>query len=162
MGKRGPRPTSTAKLQLRGSWRGKTVARKNEVKAKPAVPNPPAAMSKEAKAEWKRVVKELDALGLIAKIDRAALSILCNAWSDYVEARAKLKKTGKTFTNEKCEIKPHPFVKIQNDAAALWHRMCKEFGLAPASRAGLQPTGKPKAIDPLDALVNRKKLRASG
>lgn len=160
MGKRGPRPTSTVKLRLRGSWRGKTVARKNEVKPKSAVPNPPAAMSKEAKAEWKRVVKELDALGLIAKIDRAALTILCNAWGDYVEARAKLKNpTDRIYENEKGEIKPHPFVKIQNDAAALWHRMCKEFGLAPASRAGLQPTGKPKAIDPLDALVNRKKLR---
>ena len=159
MGRRGPAKTPTVKLKLRGSWRADK--RGGEVKAKSAVPNPPAAMSREAKAEWKRVVKELDALGLIAKMDRAALTILCNAWGDYVDARAKLKKTGKTFRNAKGEIKPHPYVKIMNDAVTKWYQMCKEFGLSPSSRAGLPATRKAKNTDPLDALVNRKKLKVS-
>lgn len=159
MGKRGPKKTPTGILNLRGSWRGRE--RGDEVKVKSAVPNPPAMLNGEAKAEWKRVVKELDALGLIAKLDRAALTILCNAWSDYVAARKDLKKEGNTYANDKGEIKAHPLVKIMNDAQTCWYRMCKEFGLAPASRAGLAPTAKPKAIDDLDALLNRKKIKVS-
>lgn len=163
MGKRGPRKTPTGILQLRGSWRAGVGKRISEVKVKSEVPNPPAMLNREGKAEWKRVVKELDALGLIAKIDRAGLSILCNAWSDYVGARSQLKKLkDRIYENEKGEIKAHPFVKIMNDALTQWHRMCKEFGMAPASRAGLAPTSKPKAVDPLTALQNRKKLKASG
>ncbi len=162
MGARGPKSTPTGILKLRGSWRAKTGKRVGEVKAKSEIPNPPAAMSKEARAEWKRVVKELAALGLIAKIDRASLTILCNAWGDYVDARAELKRPkDRIYENEKGEVKPHPFVKIMNDAISVWHRMCKEFGMAPASRAGLAPTGKPKEVDDLDALMNRKRIRAS-
>lgn len=160
MGRRGPRKTPTGILRLRGSWRGKK--RDGEVKIKSEVPTPPAMLSREAKAEWKRVVKELDALGLIAKIDRAALTILCNAWSDYVDARSNLKTPkDRIYENDKGEIKAHPFVKIMNDAQTNWHRMCKEFGMAPASRAGLSPTAKPKAVDPLTVLQNRKNIKAS-
>lgn len=161
MGRRGPRKTPTGILNLRGSWRA--GQRVGEVKVKSEVPTPPAMLSREAKAEWKRVVKELDALGLIAKLDRAALTILCNAWGDYTAARKDLKKEGSnTYSNDKGEIKAHPLVKIMNDAISQWCRMCKEFGMAPASRAGLSPTAKPKAVDPLTALQNRKNIKASG
>jgi P27 family predicted phage terminase small subunit len=44
------------------------------------VPEPPAHLSPEALGEWQRITPLLLALGLIAEIDRAALTAYCAIW----------------------------------------------------------------------------------
>jgi len=62
------------------------------VKLKPAAPSPPDWLDAEARAEWDRVVPELDAQGLLSGVDRAILTSYSAAWSVLVRAVAELGK----------------------------------------------------------------------
>ena len=56
MGSRGPAPTPTRKLDLRGSWRAGT--RPGEPKPEPVAPVKPAALSPAAGAVWDERVRQ--------------------------------------------------------------------------------------------------------
>lgn len=51
-----------------------------------AIPTAPKWLRRHARIEWDRIGAELADLGLIAKIDLAALAIYCQAWSDLSDA----------------------------------------------------------------------------
>jgi len=158
MGKRGPNKTPLKLLKLRDSWRAK--GRVNAPAPKSEVPRMPTWLTREAKAEWNRVVKQLDALGLITKIDRASLTMLCNSWADYVAAFKDVKKRGTVIelykhnvfeVNGKDVIKKdltsivkNPNIAVMNDAFGRWHKLNREFGLTPGARASLAIEKKPK------------------
>ena len=57
-----------------------------------AVPTCPAHLSPIAKAEWKRLVRQLQAVGLLTALDRAVLAGYCQAYGRWVEAERKLKE----------------------------------------------------------------------
>jgi phage terminase small subunit len=44
----------------------------------------------EAKKEWRRITPELQSLGLIARIDRAALALYCQAYARWVWCEERL------------------------------------------------------------------------
>ena len=135
MGRRGPKPTPTAMLKLTGSWRAD--ARKSEPKPKLGAPPMPTWLATEAKAEWKRVVPQLQKLGVITLIDRTALALYCQAWADYHDAVAVVKVEGKTFTTPTGYIAKNPLVTIMNKARAAVLRLAQDFGFTPSALARL-------------------------
>ena len=56
-------------------------APRNEPKPKKRAPSCPTWLLREAKAEWKRVVKELEPLGVLTGVDRACLAAYCQLWA---------------------------------------------------------------------------------
>jgi P27 family predicted phage terminase small subunit len=85
MGRRGP-PRKPTKLKiLQGTYRADR-APANEPMPKPKVPSAPAWMGRDAKREWRRVVKELAAVGLLSELDRTALAAYCQALQEYLDA----------------------------------------------------------------------------
>ncbi len=76
MARRGPAPKPTRMKVLAGNP-GKRPLNRREPQPKPGLPRCPAQLSEEAKREWKRISKELDRLGLLTVLDRAALSAYC-------------------------------------------------------------------------------------
>ncbi len=111
---RGPAPTPTKLLKVRGSWRAKT--RENEPELPVKAPPAPAFLNAEAEREWARQVKHLQTMGVIAEADRALLAFYCQAWAEFLEVNADLKKEGLTFSTETGYILPHPLVAIRNGA----------------------------------------------
>jgi phage terminase small subunit len=89
MGERGPLPKPYARRRNRRHASGKYVTI-----ARPAMPKDLPA---EAKAEWRRVVPELEEIGLLAKVDRAMLIRYCSAWSDWLELEGLLAQSGKVL-----------------------------------------------------------------
>ena len=108
---------------------------KGGVMLKPALPAAPDSLTDVAKLEWKRLAKELFDAGLLTNADRNALANYCEAWADWVDARAHILKTGKTTVTEKGYEMQSAWVGIANKAAASMHRIAAEFGFTPASRA---------------------------
>jgi P27 family predicted phage terminase small subunit len=137
--------TPTAILKASGSWRAK--GRADEPKAALAAPAPPKFLAGEALAEWKRQVEELIALGVLAKLDRAALTIWCIAWRDYAEASAggPLKK-GDTHKQR--------FLRAREARETLL-KVASQFGFTPAARARLKATPEASAADPMEAFFQR-------
>src|SRR3712207_2170896 len=90
MGRRGPLPTPTPILSARGSRRAN--ARTGEPTLPVGVPPCPLDLGEVGKREWRRLTKLLREMGVLTKADGYLLAALCQAWSEYVEATAELRK----------------------------------------------------------------------
>ena len=67
---------------LKGTFQ-KCREKENPVKPK-GTPEPPAWLTEEAVAEWERVTKGYEGLGIYTSVDRAVLATYCDLWSKYV------------------------------------------------------------------------------
>lgn len=119
MGARGPLPN--LRVVKDGDARGNPSKKpaKRQVRAKPGIPNPPASLDREARAEWKRVTSELDELGLVAKIDRAILTVYCEWWSRERELSRQLDAADSYFVpgRRDGELVKHPLWEMHRHAA---------------------------------------------
>lgn len=92
MGQRGPKPQSNVIKLLRGNPGRRTLDLHDGVQPEVAVPDAPRHLSKEARKEWRRITVELDELGLVSRLDRAALAIYCQTWGRLVLAEQALER----------------------------------------------------------------------
>lgn len=100
---------------------------------KRSTPRPPTWLTREAKAEWKRVVHELVRLDLVKAEDRATLAAYCECWSRFVAANQMLRKEGLTVVNpDSGRMSKHPAVAIAEAAATQLRHYANDFGLTPA------------------------------
>lgn len=117
-------------------------------KAKAGIPNFPSRLKddKEAVKEFKRMSKELYALGLLSTIDRAALVAYCVYWSQWIEARDKLQKTSMLVKGSAGNIMINPLFRAAEIAMFNIRNLCAEFGMTPSSRSKILLT-KPQGLD---------------
>lgn len=138
MARRGRPPKPTALKILQGNP-GKRPLPKDEPRPEAKTPSCPRFLSGGAKAEWRRIVPELEALGLLTKVDRAALAAYCQAYARWKEAEAFLTENGTTYVSRDKDgkvkfVAPFPQVSIAQKQSQLMHRFLVEFGLTPSSR----------------------------
>lgn len=143
MGTRGPIPQPDNVRALRGNPGGRPAPKR--VTAKPGTPTAPAWLDTEAKAEWRRVVPELDRLGVLAKVDRAALATYCAAWSKFVQAE-QLLQSDDLVAERRAGNGPakNPAWQIWREAATTVAALAKELFLTPSARLR---SVKPEADD---------------
>ena len=137
MGKRGPRPKPTGLRVLQGNPDHKKMNRK-EPKPEPAVPTCPSWLPEIAKAEWRRLSKELHRMGLLSRIDRSALAAYCQLYADWHQAERVIQKLGPTFETPNGYVQQRPEVAMKNKALSLLAKFGSLFGLSPADRVGLE------------------------
>lgn len=110
------------------------------------VPSAPPWLSKEAKAEWRRVtpilVKERRTL---TEADLSTLAAYCVAVGQLQEASLILATDGLTFKTEAGIPKPHPAAKLRTDAMTQIRQLGVELGLTPVSRS--RPAMREEAKD---------------
>lgn len=143
MGARGPAPKPTNLKLVQGTISRGQAARKNEPKPKVEAPQPPADMSPEARAEWDRVVPDLLRLGVLTRIDRAALVAYCECWSLFWRSKLVVDEEGATFTTEKGYVGQRPEVSIANKALSQMRAYLIQFGLTPSSRSRVEGSAEP-------------------
>ncbi|MBV8780746.1 MAG: phage terminase small subunit P27 family [Phycisphaerae bacterium] len=151
MGRRGPAPTPTAILKLRGSWRGNV----NRREPKPATGAPPCPMwlSPAAKEVWDQMIDQMASLNMVTQVDEKALARYCDAFIRWKAAAAFLDKNGEVYTLKdaagkvKC-VMPFPQMSTYKGMAVLLLKLEQEFGLTPASRSRIQVS--PESEKPSD------------
>jgi len=150
MGARGPSPTPSRQLGLRGSWRAGT--RPGEPMPEPQAPPRPAALSPGAAVVWDEVVPRLDAAGMIALVDGRTFARYCELFQVWDELLAFLRKSGhahpiKNTRGEVVGVRPYPQLRLALQVSEHLLRMETHFGMTPAARARLiaQP---PAMTDP--------------
>lgn len=153
-GRRGPPPKPSKLKKLQGTFR-KDRAAPRELVAKPGVPPRPTWLNAEGRAEWERVVPQLQALGILSTIDQSMLADYCTAHALAVNATKKYQREGMTI-KVNGQLQKHPAVKIAQEARSQAARLAGEFGLSPSSRTRIST---PSADDALGA-ANEKMKRA--
>ena len=136
MGRRGPRPQPTRLKMLKGNP-GKRKLNDAEPEPRETMPACPSHLSAMAKAEWRRTAKVLHRLGLLTEIDGPALSLYCDAWARWVEAKKKVGENGMCVVTTNGNPIQNPYLAIANKAATQMMKMQAEFGMTPSSRSGV-------------------------
>ena len=142
MGRRGPKPQPVELKLLRGNPGTRTLP---QHAARPgACSSPPRFLKGPALTEWKRIGPELRRLGLLTKLDRAALTAYCQAWADLRWAIETIAQDGRIAELPNGTRYRHPAVDIQIKAVEKIRAMAVEFGLTPSARANLEikPVGQ--------------------
>ena len=135
MGERGPLPNLYTRRRNRRPVTGKYV-----IIARPAMPR---SLSAEAKAEWRRVVPELENIGILARIDRSVLTRYCAAWADWCELEGLLQRSGKLIKGQKGNLVRNPLWLMKRDAEQTVTELARQLGLTPVARLRAGVVHKP-------------------
>jgi P27 family predicted phage terminase small subunit len=92
-------------------------------------------MSLEARAEYRRLIRQYRGSGLLTHFDRAGLAMLCELYARWKKAEESLAKSGLVIETKQGNLVQNPMLGIANRAQAEYRRWCIEFGLTPAARA---------------------------
>lgn len=146
---RGRKPKPTHLKLLEGNPGHRPI---NGAEPRPAagLPTCPAHLNPSARAEWKRLAAELQAIGILTRIDRSVLAGYCQSWGRWVEAERKLKETPPLLKTPAGYIQLSPWLTIANRERELMLRYMAELGLTPSSRSRLAvrvPGPKPWEYD---------------
>lgn len=143
---RKPRPPH---LQAVGGRTPTTDSGGRKLKPPPAfvrkAPAPPTWLDREARAEWKRVVPELERLKLLKGGARSSLATYCLMWSLYVDAVRDRHARGVTVEvtiirkdgTEVHKREKNPSVAVELAASQQLRQWCAEFGLTPTAEGRL-------------------------
>jgi len=133
---RGRKPTPTPLKILHGNP-GKRPLPTDEPQPRQGDVTCPEHLDEEAKKEWARMSAELEPLGLLTVVDRAALAAYCQLYSQSIALGDLVKKLGAAlFDNSTTPPTPYPnpFIAALNRTLKTMHAFISEFGLSPASR----------------------------
>ena len=130
MGKRGPKPTPTAVLSLRGSWLAKKRGDDVTPARLEATPPAPARLPEDAARIWNATAPEMAATGVLTALDLGAFERKCRT-----EALWRRQARQVEESDEICARAVRTLAKLDEALS----RMEKNFGLTPADRVGLSP-----------------------
>src|ERR1017187_1567563 len=175
MGLRGPAKTPTALTVLRGNP-GKGALPKDEPQPREVPPYCPEHIraDKVALREWKRLLPILTQMRVVSEADYITLGNLCLAYSTMIAAQEKIAAlnasgsgigglvvvVGKKAITRKIQdgtlvttespgfMQVSPLLTIVSNSIVTITKLCREFGLTPASRPGIQAAPKISDDDP--------------
>ncbi len=147
MGRRGPPPTPTPILKLRGSKRVTRRRESAEVSGPEGSPDRPGWLADDAREAWDEIMPMLEQMGVVTRIDGRALARYCRLWARWRKAEDFIDEHGDMYPlkdeagNTKC-FQQWPHVAIAHKLALLLTRIEQEFGMTPSARARIQLTPK--------------------
>jgi P27 family predicted phage terminase small subunit len=147
MARPGPPPQPPELRLLRGNPGKRRLPKKHAPKPTTGVVCPDE-LSEEAKKEWCRLAPELERLGILTVLDRAALAALCEAWADLVWALAAIRQLGRTATTEKGYEHTTAAMQVKSQAVKQLKELSAEFGFTPAARDRVHFPGNGQSEDP--------------
>lgn len=161
MGKRGPRPKPSALKRQQGTWRPDRAA-SNEMAPMAGVPVCPPHLDAVAKAEWDRIVPELEATGVLTVVDGAGLEAYCAnyamaVWFQDVASKSPMIKVPKGIDRKTGQVvytvRANPAVAEARRHWQLVRQFLSEFGMTPAARTRVsRPDGAGEGDDAAEFL----------
>ena len=129
---RKPKPTNLKLIQ--GTYRPDR-ANPSEPKPRAVVPPCPKFLQGEARKQYQKTAKKLARIGLMTELDDMALSMLCQAWVEYLEATDQVKKSGMLVKSPNGFPVLNPYLIAGNQALKKVRALLAEFGMTPGSRS---------------------------
>jgi P27 family predicted phage terminase small subunit len=150
---RGRKPKPTV-LKLLDGNPGKRRINDREPSAPKGIPEPPEWLDDEARAEWFRITKILDGMGLLSLADHAMVEAYCSTYSRWVQAEAQVRKYGTIVKSpDKGFPMPSPYLTVANQALEALRKLAVEFGLTPSSRSRIRLPGSGDDMDEFDRFL---------
>jgi P27 family predicted phage terminase small subunit len=122
---------------------------------KPGAPEPPEWLDPIARAEFLRVIDQIEDLKILSPADATSLAIYAEAYKAYYEVSWRLRQEGVVLENGQV----NPLMHIQNQCASHVMKCGSLFGLSPKDRGTIR-IKKPdegETQDAFDDFANNKK-----
>jgi len=162
VGLRGPPPKPRALRMLEGNP-GKRPLNEREPQPPIGRPRCPEYLDDLAKREWRRLVPILEKMRVLTEADDIALANLCMQYSLLQQAQVKLAKTGLLIKTRSGYIQQSPLVAIVANCVEQVGRLCREFGLTPASRTRIsvppEEPGRDRIMEAIWSGIRTEKTR---
>jgi P27 family predicted phage terminase small subunit len=133
---------------------GRRPLNKDEAKPPIQIPDPPANLTGESLAEWKRITVLLHEVGLIARLDRAVVASYCAAWGRWCEAEKMLATTGLIVKSPNGYPMFSPYWVMANKAMEQIRQFSSEIGLSGSSRSRIKAGDPPAFADPAEGFLS--------
>jgi P27 family predicted phage terminase small subunit len=145
----GPPPTPTSLRLLKGDPPYRV--NKREPRPRDATPRPPAWLTPEARAIWRRTLRELEPMKVMTSADSNALGLYCVALAEFVQAQQLVARDGLVVKGRDGGTVANPAARIERDRWAMVWRAGAEFGLTPSARVslGTVPEYEPNELERL-------------
>lgn len=120
-----------------------------EVRPPVEIPDCPGHLLPVAKSEWARITPVLADLGLISKMDRAALAVYCQAYGRWRQAERKIAEANAADPDGEAGLigltpsgykQMSVWLQISNRAAEQMYKFLCEFGMTPSARSRVTPS----------------------
>lgn len=147
----GRRPTPTAVLKMRGSWRARAREKRGDIAPLPGelIPLPSVANCPRALALFNALAAVLKAQGIAGAGDSIALSILVYELSRGHIAHERMNESGGMVI----EGRINPWFTAMKEANRSASRMCLDFGMTPRARERLPGNHNSNTGTSLEELV---------
>lgn len=142
------RPRKPTAIRLLEGNRSKTPLPQNEPKPAPIAPECPKWLLAEAKKEWQRLCPELEAMGLLTRIDMAVFAAYCQSYARWKQAEAAMGRAVKKGAE------PNGWENAARQRQKEMVACAKEFGFTPVSRTKVS-VSKQAEDDEFEALLSR-------
>lgn len=150
MGARGRKALPANVHMLRGNPSKKSFgALVGEFRPEVEIPQCPAVLWPEAKREWRRITIELKRYGLVSKLDRGTLAMLCQDWSQWQWAEMKIAEANKADPKGEAGMievaqsgyrMQSVYLQIAARAKDSYMKAKSCFGLSPSDRTRVTPS----------------------
>ncbi len=152
----GRKPKPTAVKILEGNP-GKRKLNEHEPQPQRKAPPCPKWLEAEAKKEWRRLAKTLEAMGVLTDADMAAFAGYCQAYARWKEAEERITDRGLVIRTPSGYPQQVPYISIAQQYLKLMQQFAEQFGLTPAARSRIiAGNGEGKAVDDLDELLSEE------
>lgn len=119
-------------------------------------PDCPAYLDDDAKNEWARMTKELEAVGILTKIDKAVFATYCVYFSMWKNATEQIQKNGMVYKAPNGMPMFSPYYTVANKANQLMMKALIELGMTPSSRSRLKVEKPKETKSAMDDFLNGK------
>jgi len=153
MGTRGPAPKPTALKKLAGNP-GKRALNPLEPKSPKRI-KMPATLGDAARVEWRRLVRQLEAMNLLQSVDADALALYCETYVTWATGLEQLRKLGTIVKSPSGYPIQNPYFAIVTQCQKQMQQLLSQFGMTPASRTRIQ-VPEEKGADEFDDFLNRR------
>ena len=141
MGKRGPKPKSTAAKKRAGNPGKRNLDKEAHWSPPVTRPEIPVTLRKDAQAIWSDIVEKLFHDGVVSEYDGALLEQYCNNLALLRECSMFIEENGLTYeshTKSGVTIKKYPQAQQLKECQALHLKLSAELGLTPSSRTRIK------------------------
>jgi P27 family predicted phage terminase small subunit len=84
------------------------------------------------------MIREIEPLGILTKLDKAVFAIYCQAYSTWVQATRKIQEMGMVRITKNGYTEQNPFFPIANKAKEQMMKALVELGMTPSSRSRIK------------------------
>lgn len=130
----GRKPKPTAMKELAGNP-GHRPLNRNEPRPAVRAPSCPAAVTGEARKEYRRVARLLVDMGVLTEADRAPLVAYAVAYGRWMDAEKVVTEKGTIVTTSNGNLIQNPYLSVANRAMEQMCKLAAEFGMTPSSRS---------------------------